>query len=530
MKILKSITALVVYILLFSVTLYAGEFKKVWDYNQFPTKPTEIGTNSPSKFKQLNGWTHFISGEPYPYTVLNNYNTKQEYTKNSTGYPVETVGDYLQALSSYPATDMILSNKGLLYMNVNDGPPIFTKFINKTELPGFTESGASNLTGFSSTYIGGYTTHFYTTNKSLFKLKADMTEVIASYDYPIATIKNQESINILTGRDTLWTIMLPFQYYLGFCEFDVINEQWKVYDSTNLPIIWYTKQYDIDEVNNNNTKFAYKPVRAFFDWDAASPKPILAISATYKNSMDVTNIHSDNALLYFNRITRQYDTVRLNLDNFAEYFGNHPNVFTILNAFPIYNSSNKIVITFVNTYSQKLGAAGPSNRYPYFMLFDWNTKTFEILDIPDSLFYRPEWKENYHLQYAGAYTDIEGNECIGLLYTSGDFFSYNLTTSITEEGNIPDLWFRRVYPNPANHRVTAEIMCYVSDRTKLDIGLYDLMGRKLLDLSNNFDYSDATHTIYTTFNVPENISNGVYYLRVRNGTENRTQALVIGYK
>jgi hypothetical protein len=56
------------------------------------------------------------------------------------------------------------------------------------------------------------------------------------------------------------------------------------------------------------------------------------------------------------------------------------------------------------------------------------------------------------------------------------------------------------------------------------------MGQKILDLSNNFEYSDATHTIYTTFNVSTDIPSGIYYLKVRNGTEVRTQTLVIGYK
>ena len=86
----------------------------------------------------------------------------------------------------------------------------------------------------------------------------------------------------------------------------------------------------------------------------------------------------------------------------------------------------------------------------------------------------------------------------------------------------------KIYPNPTNNKTfTAEII-YGRDLSKLDIGLYDVLGKKILNLNNNYTYNDATHTISTTFRVPSEIPNGIYYLNVNNGIEYRTKAIVIG--
>ncbi|MDR0927357.1 MAG: T9SS type A sorting domain-containing protein, partial [Ignavibacteria bacterium] len=97
----------------------------------------------------------------------------------------------------------------------------------------------------------------------------------------------------------------------------------------------------------------------------------------------------------------------------------------------------------------------------------------------------------------------------------------------TDAGAIPDLWIRSIYPNPASHKITADIMCFLPDFNDVEIGLYNLMGQKLLDLSNRFEYNDATHTILVDFEVPPELTKGVYYLNIRNSNEIRTKAIVI---
>ena len=126
----------------------------------------------------------------------------------------------------------------------------------------------------------------------------------------------------------------------------------------------------------------------------------------------------------------------------------------------------------------------------------------------------------------------DGYAVIGILLSSGHFLFYNPTNSIEEVENNPRfqrIGIRRIYPNPVQqHTTTAEIMCYVDDLSKLDIGIYNLLGEKIIDLNNNYEYNQANNTIYTTFEVPADVTNGIYYFNVRSGSEYRTQAIMIG--
>ena len=92
------------------------------------------------------------------------------------------------------------------------------------------------------------------------------------------------------------------------------------------------------------------------------------------------------------------------------------------------------------------------------------------------------------------------------------------------------LWFRSLYPNPVGTqgRVTSEIWCFVPDISTVTLGLYDFMGGKVLDLTNQFEYEPATATIHITFDIPKTLSRGTYFLVIRNGSETRTQAFIVG--
>ena len=87
----------------------------------------------------------------------------------------------------------------------------------------------------------------------------------------------------------------------------------------------------------------------------------------------------------------------------------------------------------------------------------------------------------------------------------------------------------QVYPNPATapSKITANIMCYLSTVSDVDIGLYDFMGQKFLDLSNHFEYEPATATLHISFVLPKNLSKGSYFLVVRSGTETRTRGIIV---
>ena len=169
----------------------------------------------------------------------------------------------------------------------------------------------------------------------------------------------------------------------------------------------------------------------------------------------------------------------------------------------------------------------------YFILYDLKTKSYNVFAPDNALFtHIPGYPPRiYYPGYADYFKNANGEDCIGILYSNGDFFSCNPKTGIfdLEAGGLPDLWFRKIYPNPAPQRsVNADIMCYVQDLNKIDIGLYNLLGEKILDLNSDYEYNDATKTIYVRFNVPQSFPTGTYYLNINNGAEYRTKAIIIG--
>jgi hypothetical protein len=132
----------------------------------------------------------------------------------------------------------------------------------------------------------------------------------------------------------------------------------------------------------------------------------------------------------------------------------------------------------------------------------------------------------------GDYKNKAGDNCVGIYYSWGDFIVYNPKTGIfeLESKAIPDLWFRNVYPNPVNtpsRTLTADIMCYLSDVSNTEIGLYDFNGRQVLDLSDRFEYNQTTATIYLTFDAPPTISKGTYFIVVKSGNETRSHSIII---
>jgi len=101
------------------------------------------------------------------------------------------------------------------------------------------------------------------------------------------------------------------------------------------------------------------------------------------------------------------------------------------------------------------------------------------------------------------------------------------TTSVEEIDN--GLFGNRIkiYPNPTTHTLTAEIICSAHDLNGLDIGLYNLLGQKILDLNSDYEYNDAAHAIFITYEIPAEIKKGVYFLNVRNKAEFRASAIVV---
>jgi len=147
----------------------------------------------------------------------------------------------------------------------------------------------------------------------------------------------------------------------------------------------------------------------------------------------------------------------------------------------------------------------------------------------DNQAYYPFPKSNTFVTSVTELKQPNGKKVIGILLNIGHFLFYDPTVSVAETENIfQELGIRNIYPNPVTFgTVTANIMYYVSDISTVELGLYDFMGKKVLDLSNQFEYEPATATISTTFEIPKSLAKGSYFLVVRSGKETRTRGIIV---
>jgi len=513
-------------LLLFPFALRAENgFQKIWDDDMWHKFP---GSNvmRPDVFKQFGNLTHFpVSNAPY--IVVDNANFKKTFTAFNTGVS-QVEGNFLRPVfirSMFSPQSVVIkigegNGAGLLFIENSSSNPNFTKFVPKEDLPGM--SPTDLFTGFQPVFsmsdFKNY--YFYTTRFGLHKLNNDMTEQLAYYPFPdnyfFWNMGFDRGQHIVMGLyDTIWVV--THQINSGLLEFDMINEQWTVYDETNLPIKWRNANSNQQQCNSLD----YYTVANFLDFHTGNPKPIVAISA---HCQEGSNYNTDNALLYFNRETDQFDTIRIDLTD-TEYFGQNPNMYVFRNVYPIYEL-NKIVMTFRVPWQ---GIIPITSKY--FLIYDWETKTLEVLAPDDAILNLHSGTP--HIRHADYFQDSEGNDYIGLLWLDGDFIIYNPTTNVFEQverRSVPDLWFKVLYPNPAkpSSRITTEIWCWLNEVSKVELGLYDFNGGKILDLSNQFEYDPATATIHISFDVPASLSRGTYFLVVRNGSETHSRGIIIG--
>ncbi len=94
---------------------------------------------------------------------------------------------------------------------------------------------------------------------------------------------------------------------------------------------------------------------------------------------------------------------------------------------------------------------------------------------------------------------------------------------------VPDLWIRKVTPNPATNQANVNIMYYPSGiySNDLEVGLYNYMGEKVIDLTPLGIYTEHNHTWEATFDIPKRLASGMYFLNVRSGNESRTKGIAI---
>ena len=531
--------------MLLSSVVQAGDFHKLLDYREW------YYCNPPLIFKQFER-VHFPFNNGLPYITIdpdfNIYDYKRYIVIGGSLFIDHKNAHYLEGpiYITSPFDTVIKTREGLLFMKNVDSWVPFVKYIHANDLPGYlpqNPAAFNNFSGFHTLKINDTAYRFYTDMYGLHKLNFDMTEELDyhRFTYPISnhSISNYSNEqNIIPVNDTsFWILINDIREGNYLLEFDVKTNQLIYYDNTKLPIRFANSSY---RAKLEQTSFAYTILEGFM-FENYNPKPIFFASSLYVDTNDFS-VCSDNAILYFNQDTDEYDTIRIDTDA-------HPHwkkYSALSHARKINNKAfaNKILLTF---YHYNADTTMPTNQKPYtltragskyFMLYDLETRSYQTLSPDIALFTTPDCRGNeiteavYGIRYADSYKNSAGVDCIGIIYTNGDFLVYNPTTGIFETDALilPDLWFRKVYPNPAlqKSKITANIMCYLDDVNAVELDLYDFEGKKVLDLSEQFEYDQSTRTIHIDFDVPIGLTNGTYFIVVRNGNETRSHSIVIG--
>ncbi|MBR3090778.1 MAG: T9SS type A sorting domain-containing protein, partial [Bacteroidetes bacterium] len=235
-------------------------------------------------------------------------------------------------------------------------------------------------------------------------------------------------------------------------------------------------------------------------------------------------IYDDNKfkLLIYNSITKDWEIEEIGFPNNSSIYLNQPKIYSSF-LWPFNN--NEIAVSF------------KGDNVRSFCIYNRADKQWRDFEVPLDLelFHTdngdPIPENNLQLILPKKIDWIKKNKSIGILYDYCliEYTPASSTDDIsTEEGIFQEIGIRNIYPNPITRSSTVDIMCYVQDLNKIDIGLYDVLGTKILDLNNNYEYNSTTHTITTTIEVPVGMPSGTYYLNVRNGSERRTRVVAIG--
>ena len=227
-------------------------------------------------------------------------------------------------------------------------------------------------------------------------------------------------------------------------------------------------------------------------------------------------------LLVFDVMSREWDVEDVPFPTNSVVFDATKNP-RILNIFRWPLNSRELAVVFEHV---PVNATGNGRN---FAIYNTQTKEWRDFIIPISVFNIAD-PQNEYVLYPRQISWLRPNKTVGIL---SEYFliEFDPTVSVeeTEYRLFPDLWFQSLYPNPVTQSTTvsANIWCFVPDISTVTLGLYDFMGKKVLDLSNQFEYEQATATIRTTFEIPKSLAKGSYFLVVRSGKETRTKGIIV---
>ncbi|NLJ14138.1 MAG: T9SS type A sorting domain-containing protein, partial [Ignavibacteria bacterium] len=281
-------------------------------------------------------------------------------------------------------------------------------------------------------------------------------------------------------------------------------------------------RFNPNDVANDNDLYDFRKI--------LNKKGTSVVITQYNGNIYVIEFDNNNyliKLLKYNPNTKQFEDTKI--------FNSIVNKKQI-EAFVVDSSGNYIISlrTQGPTYSEEEECYSAVRKLRY---HDKDGKFIKEIDVPFNFqFFNIEnvvgnriYFNSHSWNNIGKYYEEEG-EWSGLYWFDG-LDAIKSIEETAEAGLLPDIWILSISPNPASTRVTANIMYYppsgVFGSEEFDVGLYNILGQKLIDLTHLGSYSDYNKTFEVTFDIPNSINNGAYFISVKNGKKIKSKPLSI---
>jgi len=166
------------------------------------------------------------------------------------------------------------------------------------------------------------------------------------------------------------------------------------------------------------------------------------------------------------------------------------------------------------------------NLYLFWVHSNYILKLTPVLKLEKILMPKKYIKEFGVDILAKPHTDMKGNLWIS---TTRGLLKYTpKPTSVKDyktKSIIPDIYIRKLYPNPASTKMTAELMIFPEEIHKVKIEVFNYLGMKVKDLTDLVNVNLSTADAALEFNV-DDLDNGIYYFTMSKGREKRVKPFV----
>lgn len=160
-------------------------------------------------------------------------------------------------------------------------------------------------------------------------------------------------------------------------------------------------------------------------------------------------------------------------------------------------------------------------------------KNWTIYDVPRFETAADEWCYKFKIE-------ADKNGKIWMPAQSRGIYGYGLyifdpnPVSVEEEKNkveangLPDVWVYNLFPNPAENTVTLDFFLHRNEVDNLELSLYNVMGMKIKDIKEHYDYDKFYMRATVNFSVA-GLPKGGYIVTLKAGNSKIARLLLVGF-